>query len=585
MKRIVLGYSRMVVILLIAVSLLAACSKDDNAAGNDIVKKVELGAMNISLSAVPYKTEAPETRSVWGDEKPVQRVDLGDGLMAEVTLEEDAEAANTRVNIVPIPDGDYTSWTYKDNQRLRGPHTSLSGKVSNNGTVFTPNPGSRLLLDPGTYTFVCHNNTATEVGDNFEFTYGRDVLWGSRENFTISETTDRIDFQMGHIMARVKLNLAAYTSNVTDVSAKILTYTNQPYKVTVATSSGGYFTTASSADKLNTPDFTATTIGVTDTKYPLAKAYACDYQYFMAGTQTNQLFLKFSAGSSYSGIDLSGKQMGLRVNKTLQSYHSYTFRVKLKPILYLFHDGTNGVLAEKGERQPIGIVLTEKTNTTDGLAIALKDAVADMPQYTGSFGPRWDEWSDHLNPNFQSNSQMFPNFSDAVKDMNGYKWTWDAAYSASGVGQKVDKKFTRTGETFERYRYGAFHYAGHFDEEIAAQGITVTGPMVGRKWHLGSVGEWMQLIWLFYRPDAIQGDWSHGLGGYSTNGPLYRKSFNDAGGKYPGEGHMGYHWTSTEINPNTAAHATPYFNGDMFGIEDSGPKSYPEAKTRPFIHF
>ena len=69
------------------------------------------------------------------------------------------------------------------------------------------------------------------------------------------------------------------------------------------------------------------------------------------------------------------------------------------------------------------------------------------------------------------------------------------------------------------------------------------------------------------------------------NGPLYRKSFNDAGGKYPGEGHMGYHWTSTEINPNTAAHATPYFNGDMFGIEDSGPKSYPEAKTRPFIHF
>ena len=255
------------------------------------------------------------------------------------------------------------------------------------------------------------------------------------------------------------------------------------------------------------------------------------------------------------------------------------------PIRYLFHDGTTGMLSEAGMRKPIGLVITEKTATTDGMAIALKDAARDVPEYPLTpvyAAPEWDALVDNGSPNFQSNIQVFANFSDALTDMKGHDWTWNPTYSVFGVGQKVGKKFKRTPTSSEIYRYPAFHYAGNFGDEIAAQGITVTGTLLGRKWYLPSMGEWYKFVMAFYMPGSIQSQWS--INSFTMYLSIVNDAFIAAGGTNLGDGGVaGYYWTSTEFDNNNAASATITSDGIMF--ENDMYKGYPQGNIRAFIRF
>lgn len=43
----------------------------------------------------------------------------------------------------------------------------------------------------------------------------------------------------------------------------------------------------------------------------------------------------------------------------------------------------------------------------------------------------------------------------------------------------------------DQLNFPLFYYAGHYDEALTAEGIPITGTLVGKKWYLPSLGEWI----------------------------------------------------------------------------------------------
>lgn len=153
---------------------------------------------------------------------------------------------------------------------------------------------------------------------------------------------------------------------------------------------------------------------------------------------------------------------------------SYLVNITMRyNFVYLMHDGTTGLLTETtyggGTKTPIGLVVSQSKR----LAVALTDL--------GLF-----KWSDGISG--QANSQTFQStqllFSDQTKanDPSGYKWTWEPSGSYDGVTIKAN----------DQTHYPAFYAAAHYTPTLPA-GVTLTGSIVGKKWHLPSLGEIMYL--------------------------------------------------------------------------------------------
>gem|GEM_PF-4388586 len=124
----------------------------------------------------------------------------------------------------------------------------------------------------------------------------------------------------------------------------------------------------------------------------------------------------------------------------------------------------------------------------------------------------------------------------------------------------------------EQTRYPAFYAAAHYDEELAAQGITLTGNMVGRKWFLPSVKEWVQLF-----NTTIP---SAGLGAVLFD---FGQAMTAAGGTYKG----GYSRLVTSSEWDAAQYLELYASTGKgpFNMWSTPKNADYNQPVLPFIHF
>lgn len=441
---------------LVGVMMLAACSSSDDIAGTDN-KKVEVSGDRFTFTAEPFGADETVTRAATGTGDTVQTVNLGDGIEAEVKVSQDAPTPRTRAT-QPISDGHYTIYAVdaSTNTRVTGTNSKVSGNVSSG--VFTKDPGTRLELSPGTYTFVCFNDAVTDNGNSLTVTNGNDALIGTATE-TISGDQWTVNFTLKRQMARIKFNIVSSTSEGTGITGVLTSTGANNTSITYAVD--GTTQTSNTTSTLSVPQ-TVPTSG-TAVNDAITRTYnnATDYNYLLPGAPINTLTFSFTGGTLY-GKSLAGKSFSF-VNslKTLTRAGSYTVNIKFTTFLFLFDDGTVGAIGDKGTRTPIAYVVKDKTDTEKGMAMALQPVYATFSWHNGGTdpGPALD------------NSAQFDE-TNWLTDMDGYKYTWEANGSYDGVNIKALNS-----------NYPLFVKAANYTPSVA-----VTGANVGR-WYVPALGE------------------------------------------------------------------------------------------------
>lgn len=544
---------------LLLLAVLTACTSEDNITTSKQLIEVGGDKLKIVINEEPFDVETTAQTRAGGVAQaiPAGTVDLGDGLEAEVSISQGTPAPKTRATVVS--DGHYNIYAYdaNTNQMLVG--KKLSGNVV--GGVFTPDAGSRLELEAGTYRFVCCTD-----GVSLDPTYGtgsiitpniniKKEMIGATAPITLSGDDQQIVFLMYHREARVRFRITGYTNQLTNVQL-VMDFgstSNHYHYLTIPTGFQGPGTAMLGlvSDTYTMPS-TRTQASVT---YPLANEFLSDYKYLSWDE------------NPWSGINLkiSGTIYGKTVSKTvscrfdhttvLKDNGTYTINLKLKPTpaLYLFQDGSCGALAEKGSRTAIAAVVKEKTNTEEGTAIALHKASDNAMTIEDNF-------------NKQSLS-----VADAMNDMNGYNYTWDAATT-------VDNEVKATApnpaglSNPSGYQYEPFYYAGNYNPGVATSNIG--------KWYLPALGEWRMAIKEFAGVDiAVQ---TSLYGTYANwDRQKMKKVFALAGGDIDTSAGSGYWESSTQGNDYQRS-LYVLVNDGYVGVSSDMFNSHGVV---PFVHF
>ena len=529
-----------------AAFLLSACTGNENIE-NEQKKTVEIE--NITITEEPFESEAPSTTRA---ALAPQIVDLGDGITAEVSLTEDAQEqpAQTRA---AIADGHYTIYATKPvpgSTPGDGSGTymgKLSGTV-HDGKFVRDASSPKMRIPADTYTFVCVND-AFPYSSAFVLTNDLDNPQMATVTMPISGDMVEIPFVMKHRdISRVRFQITSYTNEGHGISGKL---------------SFSFITTTSYYDiegrgfgaipgNFTSGTYTFTESPVTPSAYTQVIKRTTDYRYFLNGAQGANAQFTIDGGTIY-GKSLAGKSFPLTAISQLQENKSYTCNIKLKPsVLYLFQDGTVGVLSDKGTRTPIGIVVKEKTTTEKGLAIALKDAGQGL-----SWGPDNVKANDVQIP-MRIGGNMNPTY---VNDMNGYHYTWESSGSNDGTTIKGNVS-----------TFPVFTAAAQYNP-----GVSVTGSNVG-KWFLPSAGEFRLFfvnVWKYEWPLTNQ---------YSNPGVEYDIYFTQAGGTALSRAYA----TSTESTDLTKGTQVWNFSGGMAALSDYFERNRgggDEWRVRSFVHF
>ena len=555
--------------MLQAALLLSACSSEENIPASGGIAVTDA---HINISVAPFETSSgkAKTRAEGTDETKADTVLLANGMRAICTVEEDDEAEQTRAP-KPIADGHYTIYACDPvtGNRITGPDKLLKGAVT--GGVFQSDAGTRLFLDPGTYKFVCINDAVELTNYGLTLNAGNHGIMGTVHTpvasagdaqigvatETISGASWRVNFVMKHRYARLRVRIVAYTDHIDNAFG----YQNfdhfgysglscNPTGIVVSPLSGNSFVHSGF-----TLPATSTTYNKT---YVRAYDFYSSYMYIMGGNDfyPNRGDISIESGNIY------GKKMTINSNSGSTYYvpvlegHSYTVTYRILPnALYLFQDGSCGALTEKGSRKVIGVVAKEKTNSEDGTAAAISHVKGGTAKYI--FGTNTTTLDNQRQYN---DADILKAFRKASETDDGYNNTWGVSHD--GVTIKAN----------EQTRYPAFYAAAHYGDELAAQGITLTGNMVGRKWFLPSVKEWVQLF-----NTTIP---STGLGAVLFD---FGQAMTAAGGAYKG----GYSHLVTSSEWNAAQYLELYASTgkNLFNMWSTPKNADYNQPVLPFIHF
>ena len=564
----------------VATPFLVACSSEENLAPS---RGVAITDAHIVINVEPYgatPTAAKSRAAVTPAAMKPDTVLLANGMRAVVSMEEDAPETQAATRAT-MDDGHYTIFALDPatGDRITGTKKQLTGTVT--GGVFQSDAGSEMILDPGTYKFVCINDAVTDHGTWLEVSTGIGSMVGvvpgvfpTASDAQIGTSTETINgddwqvtFLMKHQNARFRLRLVAYTNQLEnavgalatgmqypvaikyalDGSTPVVTQTTQPYGYTIA--------------KLTLPN----TPAESNTTYVKANNFYSNYMYVMP--EGEDLGPQLSEGKAYgkSFNPAAPTQAGyLSFPSKTQRNHSYTITYRLLPqALYLFEDGSCGALAEKGSRTPIAAVVTEKTATEDGLAIALKDDGA---------GASVLPWGVRNGTTQQYNNVVKATVADVIADMDGYKYTWEAAGSHDGVTVKANDP------TMEAFYKAANH--------TSPAPITFGGGKRG-KWFLPSLGQWVLALKALGKTTTLPTDLVSS-GGSTTKGNVdinYLNSSFTAAGAGGNKLDDYWYWTSTQYHTLEAC-SIDFVDGgpDSFQFT-SEPTGRVGENVRAFIYF
>ena len=508
-----------------ALLMFSACANDDIANSENEVT-LNGHKLNITINEETFEAEKP-TRAA----QVVHRdtIDMGDGLIAEVSIEPDKAAptpqpAKTRA---AMSEGHYT--IYAVDAAGNRVADELSGTVSNG--KFIPDVNKKIRLDPGTYTFVCHNDAFTKTATGLSIGSGISTypMMGTVTK-TLSGGYETVSFNMKHLAARVRAQVTTYTAYAKMKSnGTYLTAVGNKFSDMEFDNRGTFQQRVSSGPTLYTRD------GIESFSNDGAKPYSyyvepfdviSSYSYIPLAENENipANGLVYTLNGSYHGKE---KQKSITIDTPLERNHTYLVKLtmKTKDPLCLYQDGTVGYAGDKevGTREPIAIVVTEKTATEKGMAIALKNASDNAWYGVGDMH--------YSRINTQSD----------FNDMKGYEYTYTTvAYNRNYYTPAEYYRPSETmptdppGEATESYVPGSFVPIFEAYYKAAHYPVTATGTNVG-KWFLPSLGQWkVALMKLGKLKDSdFPTTTTTSFGEYASttwDGEKVSKYFTDAGG-------------------------------------------------------
>ena len=462
--------------------LFAACSSDDNldkdSAKVDVTTRMEFP---VTFADYNQDTEVGNTRAGANPSDTLNRkiVDMGNGIIADVTLRKDRENLSGRptndATTRTLPGSNsYTMLAYQGGV-LKG---EITGVIS--GNSFTPNAGGAqdISLEPGNYDFVLYPTPYfTRSGNTLTLNSPNNNAMLGRTNYTVTATPHKqqVPFEMKHAVARVKLNYITYIKTQQQThsgfSLSAVNPAEAPNTATydVATDTWSY---SGSGGDLGFGGDAYVNPWLETGSYGSYKYQSSGYSYVIPGANVTNVKASFMNMKIY-GEELNGKTITLALNPALATVAngSYIINITFRyNFLYLMSDGTTGLWTETthagGTKTPIAVVVSRSRR----LAVALQNV-------DGGAGFYWRDGSIM----YQSNSTVAYaslGMPGNPTDYDGYKWTWEASGSADGTTIKGD----------EQTKYPAFYAAGHYTPTLPA-GVTLSGSIVGKKWHLPSISE------------------------------------------------------------------------------------------------
>ena len=415
-------------LLLLISPVFVSCSNEE---GSSVNNELLLNGEKISITVGEEAFESgPEIRATI--HKADTTIDMGNDIVAEMSIIPDhssptIQSAATRTS--PLTDGHYTIFVVDaSGNRLTGTDKEISGTVT--GGKFVPDHNAKLNLANGTYTFVCHNDAVVEQGGQLKVE-SNSMLSSCPMIGTVTKTiggsSNDITFTLKHYAARVKPLITTFTS-----------YANMDNNTTTLSSASNGFADMTLSLKGDTPQRAAS--GTMVYSENNAKSFEKVGNQEFSGIVTpfqvegGYTYIALAPGESIPVHDFqynfNGKIYGKPINHTflnrikLDPNYSYTIKLtfKSKDPLLLYQDGTVGYIGDKTTaRVPVGVVTKEKTTSTEGTAMALKNAPDDYQYVNGVSGsyllPYNDVDQDH----------------DLTKDIDGYNFTYSTSIYETGT--------------------------------------------------------------------------------------------------------------------------------------------------------
>ena len=527
-------------LLFMAAVLFTACSSnDDNKENNGTNdgKKVNIAkAVTFKVDFADYNAEQEVgvTRAGNQEEKIGRQViGLGNGILAQCTLQRDTTKQLKTIATRALPDDTYTMLAYDvATHTLRG---ELIGNVV--GGVFRYSSFGAIEIPAGTYDFVLFNSKVSRSGNLLTVTRANagDALIGRTTGKVIpaSPYNQLVTFTMKHVAAKVKVKLTGYMKFSAGIAATLASVnaTDVPSSSIYDASTGTWSlgTGAATSDALT---YGASQFQAIPNVGRLSVATATEDAFFMPSTDVSKLKLTFTAGTIYNQ-NMTNTSLTFTPKTPLQldQNGSYVLNVKLMyNFLYLMSDGTRGLIDKTtfggGTKTPIAVVVSQSRH----MAVALENA-------GGGTKYRWTDraydWNIGMGHGYYcSNKSHYLhrtspyNFTQAYAMEGGYAVTWDAAASRDNTTIKAN-----------RTDFPAFYAAGHYTPTLPT-GVNLTGKMVGKKWFLPAPGEWRYVYTALGFGDPAQltksaARWS---------GTLANSAFMQVGGSHINA----YQWTTLE---------------------------------------
>ena len=462
------------VAMMAVVVLAGACANHDDI--DNVEARIEKG---ITIQEENFAANRELTRAAL---PAPQQIDLGDGVMAEVTFERNNDEAKKGGTRAAMSNEHYTIYAFDGSGHLKG---KLAGVVSGGG--FIRDASTQVLeLEPGTYTFVCVNDAVTYQNGKFEVTKLTENPMIDKVTKTLTTPHLELSFVMKHQAARIKTKITSYTNEGKDIKACVSATAVQPKTNFYDVDGTTLLSTDDEAIAANSNALTVPESPVTASPYVQTFVRESGFEYFLPQTNGAQLTLGFAAGSKIYGKDLSTKTISLAGLGMLNKNDSYTVNLKLKTFpYYLYQDGTIGAIGDKGTRTPIALVISEKTQTEKGLAVALKDAFSETDAYDFFYHYGGELWLD-AGPSFLT--------------MDGYESTWTTKDYKPGATPHGPGDYD---DIFNLHKapadldlnlnivlgsgtsLGAYIYVGHYEP-----GVAITGSNIS-KWFMPSLRAWV----------------------------------------------------------------------------------------------
>ena len=572
-------------LLALAGMTLAGCSNEDIA---NVAPQKETGNVSFSIVEKDYEpaTDNPKTRAAAEETKSVTQ-DLGDGLMAEVSLVPDtthrATAPKTRAINTP---------THYTIQAFQGGVKKGELKGTFNGSTFTPDTGQpeAIGLPHGAYDFVCFNDGVTSNGT--QLTVNRSAAATAR--FTVKrgvvinqDPKQQVEFTLKHAGAMVSYWLFAqefgYNGIITNTqtinergeAVYLCDFANEEdrikYKIesaasTVpstmvydfATDTYSYPTTEQVSKSANAnlgsfPVVIGTPGGSVSS--PLIRVPA---DYYLPSTNCADMKLTFTHGK-INGGNLAGKSITIPTSKLVEANKSYMVLVRFYLTdRYLYSDGSYGPRSQNSTKTPIAVIVSDR------MAIALHDV--------NEGGAEQLQWGSN------TTSSEVPTFSHACANyadlfnVNQY----GQAHNATGAATSAVSGYTPVAPFGHTWTFPTL-------VDFLKMGITL-----GRM-NEGSFGDFFSYWdsgkgYAFFAPSGAAAT------GFSpvpstVNFPAmdmtrFNNAFTNVGGTAP----SGTYWTNVECKDGTEYKmATIEISGGKFHL---GLKSKTEtAKVRPIIYY